>query len=491
VSTPNDWKVFKPGVTRDGRVAERIILLSRGENDQMLFGETTSGLSDQFNTLQPILRRWAEPKSRLPRSRSKWSDGCPAQLPLLVEFMPMATFDERPLVDGPLTSGVSLVLTRRPPESHVLRLGGGEIDVRQGSDALVVRTRTSGGYLDVLNRGVEVAQQGLDVMAVRRGVSLAVERTHTKHVVWWTASGQLTVRGLVVHGLQFDAPPVDLVQRRPDGSVVPQTPPQVRWHPSLRYFRLSQVTTDLIDAYRNMFLATEAILSDIRPQRSGEGESVWLKAAFNQAHTSCDLSRFFTSASADPGDDLHRDFAVDARHLVNHAKVNRGTILPLDLAHTSSLQDKLGRLGSLVQHLLERHLQIRRVSGGMFSVAFRSGIDRVAVGLQIGVTDDATEQSESDSEIRLDPASHVIWTPACPAPKYDEPSRRAFIGSWGASEFNGLSAVRRCVAKGSDDSPVSQAELSGPLTLDGVDRLEMVNGFYLTNLRMNRTDYAT
>ena len=38
-------------------------------------------------------------------------------------------------------------------------------------------------------------------------------------------------------------------------------------------------------------------------------------------------------------------FAVDARHLVNHAKVNRGTILPLHQAYANTLQDKLQRLG--------------------------------------------------------------------------------------------------------------------------------------------------
>jgi hypothetical protein len=182
------------------------------------------------------------------------------------------------MVAGSLTSGVSLVLSRRAPESYVLQLDTAEIDLRGGSDALVVRMEDAGTYSETLDRGVAVAQRGLDVIAVNRGVSLAVERTHAKHLVWWIHGRSLTVRAVVFHPLQADAPPVSLVQRRPDGTIVPPPQPQISWHPSLRYFRLSQVTSDLIDAYRNMYLALEAILSDIRPYTSREGEGAWLKA---------------------------------------------------------------------------------------------------------------------------------------------------------------------------------------------------------------------
>ncbi len=71
-----------------------------------------------------------------------------------------------------------------------------------------------------------------------------------------------------------------------DGNLVPPVPtPPLAWHESLRYFRLSQTTDDLFDAYRNAYLALESILSSIAPQRTdaagkvNEGESGYLKLA--------------------------------------------------------------------------------------------------------------------------------------------------------------------------------------------------------------------
>jgi hypothetical protein len=404
----------------------------------------------------------------------------------------VATFDDRGLVTDSLTAGLSLTLTKKAPESFVLGVGSDEVDVKDGSDALIVRMESASSYEDALNRGVDLAQRGLDLLAVSRATSLAVERTHTKHVVWWTSDGKLSVRCVIFFGLTFDARPASLTVKDASGRVVqPQVVPLV-WHPSLRYFRLSQITGDLIDAYRNMFLALESILSDLRPPRPNEGEGVWLKAAFNDAHARYDLSHFFTAKSNDAGADLHDDFAVDARHLVNHAKVNRGTILPLHRAHANTLQNKHQRLGGLVQYLLEKHLNLRRGTGGLFAVAFRRMVEGMAAkGLRIGVTDDGTERHEDDTEIQFSQGSQVLWSEPLPAPEYDEPSRRAFIATWDSGTLSQLQVVRQCLSSRPDGSPVSYGDLSGPMTTDGIDRLEVVNGYYYTNLRMNKVDYAT
>lgn len=50
----------------------------------------------------------------------------------------------------------------------------------------------------------------------------------------------------------------------------------------MRHFRLSQTTSDLFDAFRNLYLALESLLSTIAPMRlhpdgrPAEGEGVWL-----------------------------------------------------------------------------------------------------------------------------------------------------------------------------------------------------------------------
>jgi hypothetical protein len=114
-----------------------------------------------------------------------------------------------------------------------------------------------------------------------------------------------------------------------------------------------------------------------------------------------------------------------------------------------------------------------------------------AKGLRIGVTDDGTERHEDDTEIQFSQGSQVLWSEPLPAPEYDEPSRRAFIATWDSGTLSQLQVVRQCLSSRPDGSPVSYGDLSGPMTTDGIDRLEVVNGYYYTNLRMNKVDYAT
>ena len=61
------------------------------------------------------------------------------------------------------------------------------------------------------------------------------------------------------------------------------------WHESMRYFRISQITTDMFDAFRNLYLALESLLSHIAPVRlrpngrPDEGEGQWAKRALQAA----------------------------------------------------------------------------------------------------------------------------------------------------------------------------------------------------------------
>ena len=78
----------------------------------------------------------------------------------------------------------------------------------------------------------------------------------------------------------------------------PLTPPP-DWHPALRYWRLGQLTDDLFDAYRNVYLALESLLSTLRPQLPAERDVDWLRQALTAVGRSVPLSRFAASGAAD------------------------------------------------------------------------------------------------------------------------------------------------------------------------------------------------
>ena len=241
-----------------------------------------------------------------------------------------------------------------------------------------------------------------------------------------------------------------------------------------------------------MFLAVEAILSDIRPKQAGEGERVWLIGAFQEAHSRFDLSAFSKMTKGREGEALHKDFAEDARHQINHAKLQKNILLPHEAEVQRQLSDRLARLGNLYVKLCQDYLGIRRATGGMFSIVFRGMLDSLESGLHIVATDDKTSVvTASDRHIPIASNASSVWIPAYRHLDFESRSQRAFMASLTEDQFGTLRSIGRYFAAKSSKDPVAFAELDESLTLDGIDVVELVLGLYHYNVRMNRSDYAT
>jgi hypothetical protein len=112
--------------------------------------------------------------------------------------------------------------------------------------------------------------------------------------------------------------------------VAPQPEPNpLVWHESFRYFRLSQITDDLFDAYRNAYLALESVLSSIAPQPTNpagkvtEREGDWFKRALIEADKIVPLASVVPSGIADPVQRLFDELYVNMRSAMSHAKSGR------------------------------------------------------------------------------------------------------------------------------------------------------------------------
>jgi hypothetical protein len=112
---------------------------------------------------------------------------------------------------------------------------------------------------------------------------------------------------------------------------------------------LSQVTDDLLDAFRNMYLALESVLSHIAPQQDREREGEWVRRALEAAAALVELSRYAETQSPEesPVEALHRDIYRDSRNAVFHAKGNRPSYLPHDDAAEAPVLSALNRLARL------------------------------------------------------------------------------------------------------------------------------------------------
>lgn len=274
-------------------------------------------------------------------------------------------------------AGAAFRLNRLPWQDAHATIDGWEVSVREGCNLVVARGGVEQGYDDAYRAGLLRAQQGLDLLSARGIGDLSIKGFDEEHVVWW-AEPELVIRVVSITPYSIRVGLVSLEVRDAAGNLVPPTEvPPPNWHESFRYFRLSQTTDDLFDAYRNAYLALESILSDICPQKMrangkpDEGEGTWFSRALTAADQVAPLSRFAPPGTADPKAYLLDELYVRMRSAMSHAKSGRQVLLPRNQAEREQITASLQRLVSLYLGLMENHLGMRRLGGAMTADAFR------------------------------------------------------------------------------------------------------------------------
>ncbi len=101
--------------------------------------------------------------------------------------------------------------------------------------------------------------------------------------------------------------------RDADGNLVVQPPPPPKvWHESLRYYRVSESSTDLFDSFRNLYLAIESLLSHVvppttKPNGNPEGDGDWLERALRVVGRTVDLSLYAPPSRKAPHNAIHHE----------------------------------------------------------------------------------------------------------------------------------------------------------------------------------------
>ena len=179
------------------------------------------------------------------------------------------------------------------------------VAVQGGKRILVARGGADTSYAAAFQAGALHAEMGLDLLSVQGRGDLPIEYFDENHLVWWRDNRGLTLRLVEVSPISMHMSVTATVFDAKGKEKVAISPPELSWHESYRYFRLSQTTHDLFDAYRNAYLALESVLSDIAPQRMkgskpAEGEGAWFKRALGEAARLLSLSPFVPAGASDP-----------------------------------------------------------------------------------------------------------------------------------------------------------------------------------------------
>lgn len=138
-----------------------------------------------------------------------------------------------------------------------------EVEVRENHNYIVARSRFELSIDNILKRGLELCQQALDLLSITRKGEMQIEAPGDEHIVLFTETNRIILREVSISnlGIGVDSS-YEIIDK--DGNIVSKPPPpQINWIPAFRFYRLSQGSNDLFEAYRNLFLGLEALLNQI------------------------------------------------------------------------------------------------------------------------------------------------------------------------------------------------------------------------------------
>lgn len=357
----------------------------------------------------------------------------------------------------------------------------------------VVVTTPGSSFADVHDAGRAAANRALDIYYSCTGKALALAQRSSPVVVTWTEAGHRRTR-LVGRALQEFRMEATAEIRDPEGNVVTPTPlPDIAWQECLRYYRVSEASTDLFDSFRNLYLGIESLLSLAYPPRSDESETRWLKRALNEAGQVVRLEEFAPTQTPWPHEAIHQELYRDLRTAMFHAKTGRATWLPQAWESRPSVIQARVRYARMFRKLADHHLNVRFRSGGLYR-QFWEQITRDLMGtMEVFVSDDPTPvDSQALDDDSIAPAGgNVLKLSTQLHATSSGPWAVAVIGERAANEVRQvLRSIQRFGTLSGGGLAMAES-LTAPLSMDDLDDVEVVLISEGRNYGQPREDFET
>jgi hypothetical protein len=382
--------------------------------------------------------------------------------------------------DSPHGSGGAFLLAQAcEVDSQIEVPPGSQVETRKGNPYVVARLDWSAGAADAFNAAYEASQKGLDLLAVQGKACLSTRNASEECIVWWRESSTKLLRVISVVTLSVTVGSPTLSVTDSTGKVVTPPPqPPIIYDESFRCIRLAELTDDVFDAFRNMYLAFERLLEGIAPRRMKERESSWLRRALSVVNQSVPLNSIYKAATKDIVDDVLREIHHDIRCAIFHSKC-QAILLPLRLADRRKVAEGLYKLTRMVLPIADHWMNAKRRGGGLFYSGFNLLTLDTLKNSAILLSDDDSPLDKAET-IDSAPHANAIEIPTRYAAELSEPGINCVLGTVDLNKVNTLQRIARFGLR-HDNNLVIGATLEAELINQGIDRLEVQLGVQLRN----------
>ena len=274
-----------------------------------------------------------------------------------------------------------------------------QVELKQDHVYAVARSCDPQAYDNLVTSGLEQIQRCLDIIAVKKLGIIVLNHPEINHIALFQRNGEAILRHFSVDTLGTETS-LSVEVRGKDGNIKASTPvPELSWNWAFRYYRLSQASQDIFEAYRNLFLSLEALLNNIRPKLPKESERTWLKNALLEIATKVQLEKHTPAASADPVEDFMKNQYANIRCRLFHAKFPHA-LLPHEELNPTDVLVAYEALLRLWRDIAETYFQVSRAGGVVTYQGFKSLMDRVFKHpLSLYFTEDDSPPKKDDTQV--------------------------------------------------------------------------------------------
>ncbi|EAT2900520.1 hypothetical protein CE330_14060 [Salmonella enterica] len=395
--------------------------------------------------------------------------------------------------NGIYKCGISFELSNESPVSFTYKatLQDWQVELLKGQSFVVARTTNSLGYEDVLENGFTVIQEALDILSIKGYGSICLDDPTKAHTSVFTRGESIISSHYNLldfpMNLKLEITTVDSFGNK----IALQNPSEPVWNECFRYYRLSQSSHDLFEAYRNLFLSFEALLNFICKKKNNEGEGNWLKRALTLVNKKVSLISSTPNGDEDPISYIITSQYKNIRCKLQHAKFPNAQ-LPHAKLSFQDVQQAYAELVRIWRQIAGSYLNIPTGGGIITYIGFSKMMEGFfSSAVDFYITSDNTSPDESD--IKTSPknlACHKIHKT-----KYIgqvKPGVVRILGSASSIENKTQHTIPiHRIGTVTDMGLFSVSYIKPGLIMSGVDKSEYINDIRLINSAQPKIEFNT
>lgn len=360
-------------------------------------------------------------------------------------------------------------------------IDGWTVESAEGKSTIVARSPQALDKREVIAAGTESIQRYLDLLSYERFKTSELAGVGSGHVVLYTDANRRIMELLATEDMLLGVS-VTAAAYDQDGNPIPTPPePSAVWTPALRFYRLSQASSDLYEAYRNLWLGLEALLSTVGAKGSDEGERKWLRRVVGEVAARIDLRPPL------PGNrNLVEYILIDQyermRCYLFHAKPEEGMVAPT-LPDPEALAVAYAQLIRVWREIAHHLIGVRQGAAGVVTYeGFRALLFApFSSGLGVVYSDARTAAGKKDTQINPGSAARIELDNV----RYQDGAMPGLISvsaSLLMEERRPMPELWRFGCEiGNKKTLLSVGMIEGGLGLSGIDQLDILQVFRLKN----------